>query len=395
MFDRLLRVALREVKAYAADRGDLFFSLLLPIAVLALMLGAFSGSGQFNATASVVDRDGGPVAQALLAQLRAVPGLEVKLLAPADAQRQLDRSEILLYTEIPAGFSQALASGQPVEVVRHQRGNGAEADQIVAALVQAAAQRAGTEIRVRTQVAAALDTAGVSVPAAQLQAAVAQQVAAADASPPVAVVTEGTGRQTDPAETFFPNVTVMFILFSITLNAQSLVQERRQGTLERLMATRLSENEFLAGKFIGNVFRGLIQLGLLFGLGAIVFHFFTLSSFLWSLVLGVTVVAACSAIGLVVAVLSRTPNQAVWFAVFLTMAMTLVGGTFFSAAGVSGLGGVEKATVTYWANQGFHRLIAEGAGLAGIAGTLAVMGGIVVVGLGLSRVLFVRQTGRA
>lgn len=395
MLERLVRVALREVKSYAADRGDLFFSLLLPIAVLALMLGAFSGSGQFNATASVVDRDGGPAAQALLARLRAVPGLEVKLLAPADAQRQLDRSEILLYTEIPAGFSQALASGRPAQVVRHQRGNGAEADQIVAALVQEAAQRVGAEIRVRAQVAAALDTAGVSVPAAQLQAAVAREVAAADTSPPVAVVTQGVGRQTDPAETFFPNVTVMFILFSITLNAQSLVQERRQGTLERLMATRLTQHEFLLGKFIGNVFRGLIQLGLLFGLGAIVFRFFTLSSFLWSLLLGVTVVAASSAIGLVVAVLSRTPNQAVWFAVFLTMAMTLVGGTFFEAAGVAGLGGVEKATVTYWANQGFHRLIADGAGLPGIAGTLAVMAGIVVVGLVLSRVLFVRQTRRA
>ncbi|MEJ2738883.1 MAG: hypothetical protein P8105_03450, partial [Dehalococcoidia bacterium] len=57
---RALLVALREVRAYLQDKADLVFSLLLPIAVFALMYGAFGGDTMFHGTAYVVneDRDG-------------------------------------------------------------------------------------------------------------------------------------------------------------------------------------------------------------------------------------------------------------------------------------------------------------------------------------------------
>lgn len=395
MLARTLLVAVREVKAYIADRGDLLFSLLLPVAVLALMLGAFSGTNRFNGTGYFVDRDGGLYATALLDDLRQVPGLEVKLLSPADAARRLERSDILMYTEIPAGFSTNLAAGQPAELVRHQRGNGAEVDQIVAALVQDAAQRVTAQLRVQAGVTTILDGAGVTLPPEQVTAEVDRAVAAAQANPPVTVVTEASRERASLAETMFPNVAVMFIVFAITLNAQSLVQERRMGTLERLMSTRLSRDEFLLGKFIGNVLRGMIQLSLLFGLGAMVFDFFTWRSFLWSILFGFIVVAASSALGLVVAVIARTPDQAIWTAVFLTMTMTVFGGTFFQASAGSLFDKLARATLTYWANGGFQQIISQGAGLAALGAALAVMAGVIVVGLATSWLLFTRQIRRA
>ena len=38
-----LAIALREIKSYLQDRGDLAFSLLLPVVTFALIYGAFGG----------------------------------------------------------------------------------------------------------------------------------------------------------------------------------------------------------------------------------------------------------------------------------------------------------------------------------------------------------------
>ena len=68
--NRAFIVALREVRTYLQDKADLAFSLLLPIAIFALMYGAFGGQSLFHGTAYVVNEDeGGEYSTALLEQL--------------------------------------------------------------------------------------------------------------------------------------------------------------------------------------------------------------------------------------------------------------------------------------------------------------------------------------
>ena len=54
---RALYIALNEVKLYLQDKGDLAFSLLLPIVTFALIYAAFGGDVLFEGTAYVVDED--------------------------------------------------------------------------------------------------------------------------------------------------------------------------------------------------------------------------------------------------------------------------------------------------------------------------------------------------
>ena len=67
-----------EVKRYFRDPGALGLSLALPIALLALMLGAFGGEPSFNGTASVVDLDKSPGSARLIELIAAVPGVDVE-----------------------------------------------------------------------------------------------------------------------------------------------------------------------------------------------------------------------------------------------------------------------------------------------------------------------------
>ncbi len=395
MLTRLWLIALREVKAYFADRGDLAFSLLLPVVILALLIGAFGSGTTFHGTAYVVDNDGGPAAQTFLTQLKGVKGLHVTLLSASDARKRIDHSSILLYTEIPAGFSNDFATGNPVSVVEYQRGNGAQADQIVSGFIAQVAQRMGAETLLRKQVADVLQTAGVAVPDQQIAPAVSGSLAAAQSTSAVAVVTEDTKKPIKYDELMFPGIVVMFSLFAISLNAQSLVQQRRGGTFERLLTTRLTVGEFLTGLFLGNIFRGLIQLTVLFALAAVTLRFFTLSSFIWGLLFGLMVVVAASAFSLGIAVIVRTQEQAIWIPVFATMIMTVFGGTFFAVTSGTTLGTLARGTFTYWANTGLQRIVSDGATLAGVLGPLAVLSGITVAGFVASHLIFARILRRA
>ncbi|MBT9163694.1 MAG: hypothetical protein DDT24_00614 [Chloroflexi bacterium] len=121
---RPLVVALREVRTYLQDRADLAFSLLLPIAIFALMYGAFGGQSLFHGTAHVVNDDQGAAYSALLLErLDKLESLDVELISSSEADSRLERADLLLVLYIPQDFSDKMASGEPSQLVLKQRGS--------------------------------------------------------------------------------------------------------------------------------------------------------------------------------------------------------------------------------------------------------------------------------
>ena len=65
---KALFIMLKEVRDFLQDKGDLSFSLVLPILIFALMYGAFGSNLQFNGTAYIVNEDPGGQYSTLLIQ---------------------------------------------------------------------------------------------------------------------------------------------------------------------------------------------------------------------------------------------------------------------------------------------------------------------------------------
>jgi ABC-2 type transport system permease protein len=382
---RPLLIAFKEARSYLKDRGELAFSLALPVVLFALMYGAFGGQGLFHGTAYVVNQDGGIYATQLVDALRANRNLEVVPLSADDADRRLANSDILLAVVIPSGFSADLAAGKPVRLVLQQRGNGGQEGQIVAGIVRGVAQEVARPLQVGSLVGSAV--AGQGVPDSLIQTTVQKYLDTTGTSPAVTVREQPIGSAPDPIREFLPGVLTMFVLFSITLNARAIVEERKKGTLERLMTTRLSVTQLFTGKFLAGVLRGFVQSLILLVLSYIVFRLFTPVSFLVTLLIVLVFAAAASALGLIIATVVRTEDAATWIAVFFTMAMTMLGGTFFTMPGGSVWSTLSHMSVNTYANTAITGVI-NGSGLAGIWDELVVMAGVAIVGLLLSRLLF-------
>ena len=384
---RALLVALREVREFLQDKADLAFSLLLPIAVFALMYGAFGGDTMFHSTAHIVNEDqGGSYATLLLERLDENESLTVELLSSRDADAKLDRSDLLMVIFIPQDFSEKLASGEQAQLIFKQRGNGGEEGQIVASIVRGAAEEINQELQVYSQVNSALE--GKHIPEEMLNTTVGSFLDREREYPIVGISEETVGSSPDPVDQFLPRIVTMFILFSITLSARAIVEERRKGTLERLMTTQLSAGQLFTGKFLAGIFRGFIQTLILMVLAWIVFQLFTPISFLASLLVIVVFAAAASALGLVIACLVRSEDAATWIAVFFTMITVVLGGTFMELPESTATSILVKLSINTYANDALDLIITQGGSLSETGLELAILAGVAVAGLIISRLIF-------
>jgi ABC-2 type transport system permease protein len=389
---KALFITLKEIRDFLEDKSDLAFSLLLPVIIFALMYGAFGGNTQFNGTSYIVNKDSGQYSALLIERLGQYKGLSIEVLNSEEADKKLDRSDVRMVLEIPAGFSENLAAGQSAQLIFKQRGNGGTEGQITASLIRGVVEGINQEIQVKKQVRSTLSSSNIDP--GRIDITVQKFLNREETNPVVNIKETLLGDSPDPVNQFLPGILTMFVLFSISLTAQSLVEERRNGTLERLLTTRLKIGELFLGKFLAYVGRGFIQTIILLVLAELVFGLFTAESFLLALILALIFAAAASTLGLIIGSLSKTHDQAIWISVFFTMAMVMLSGTFMAISKGTTLYTLSRFSINTYANEAFRSIINHSS-LADVSVQIFVMLGVAVVGLLASRMLFrVSQGGK-
>ena len=380
-------IAMLELKRYLVNRGGLAFSIALPICLFGLMYGAFGTDTSFHATADVVDLDGGVHSRDLIERLDSMDEVRVRERTAEDADDALDRSAIYSVAVIPAGFSTALDSGDPTAITFRQRGNGGDDGQIVAAIVGGAAQDVAGEAGLRRIAAEML--AHMDVPQSQFDAEIERAIAESRRTPPVGVVERTlSGESPDALDRLLPGLLVMSLMFALTLGSQTLVEERQDRTLERLLTTRLGVNQLFLGKFLAGALRVTAQALILLSLAFAVLRIGGAVDFVQVMAFSALVAAAVSAMGLVIGSVARTRDQAAWAAVFVTMFMTIFGGTFFDVAGNGALELLSRFTLTSYAIDAMHGMLAGGETLTQQGLGAGVLAGATVVCLVGARLMF-------
>ena len=384
---KALYIALLQVRMFLQDRGDLGFSLLLPIITFALMYGAFGGGVEFHGTAHIVNDDSkGIYAERLIEQLRQEDGVDVDLLSMSEANSKLDRSDLLLVIVIPEDFSRKLAADETAQLVIKQRGNGGDEGQIISSIVGGIADKLAQDLRIRSQVIDVLE--GTGIDEEKIDEKITDLQVAEEESPTISVSEDTIGGGPDPVDFFLPGILTMYVLFAITLNARVLVEERKKGTLERLLTTRLTIGQLFLGKFAANWSRGFVQALILLALSYAVFQIGGFTSFGACVIIAVVLIAAVSSLGLIIGSIARTEDQATWISVFFTMTMVILSGTFFEISEGSIMETLSIVSINTYANDAFRSVIAEGGSLGGVGFELLVMACVAIAGFLVSRIIF-------
>jgi ABC-2 type transport system permease protein len=167
---------------------------------------------------------------------------------------------------------------------------------------------------------------------------------------------------------------VMFLLFSAAGAGGALIEERESGTLDRLLATRITMGELLAGKLAHLATLGVVQLAVMFTWGWLVFGLELPGHVAGFLAMAIPTALACSAFGLVLAAVCRTRKQLVAASNLVILTISAVGGSMFPRFLMPE--GMKKASLVFfnsWALEGFLDVFWREEGLAALLPEIGVL----------------------
>ncbi|WP_298888806.1 ABC transporter permease [uncultured Serinicoccus sp.] len=384
----VLAIAWVELRRFLADRSNLFFVLILPLAMVAVIGWQF-GSDRSGAPLSV-QGPGGAATQALVegwedAEL-AVTLRDTPELVQEDVSRGSAEVGVLLDPEAEAAYRDGIP--MELEIITGSSSEAPAVAQVVRAQAEAVATEAAQVGLLETfgdeaEARAALDDASTLVPPAQLLVQ--------EPEDPVAVAFEGV-------EQFDSGAVAQLLLFVFlsTLNAApALIKARRDGVVRRTMAAPVTTAQAMAGLTTGRVVIALVQ-------GA---YIMLASSLLFGVrwgSLGVAVVVllvfglVAAGVAMVIGVLVDSEGAASGLAVGGGLVLGAVGGSMVPLEFYSDtLRQVAQLTPHAWANDAMAQIQRQGAGIADVWPQLGVLAAMAIGVLVLGSLLLRRSLARA
>ncbi len=178
---------------------------------------------------------------------------------------------------------------------------------------------------------------------------------------------------------------IMFLLFATTGSAASLFEERNDGIFLRLLSMPVKRTHILWSKFIFNTVLGVTQALTLFVASSFLFDVEVFPHFLNLFIVSIFASAACTAFGMLLASVSKTPQQAQGFGTLLIISMSAMGGAWFPLSMMpDAMQIVGKFTLVYWGVESYLGALWEEAGLIALLPEISVLAAIAAVLIAIS-----------
>ena len=377
-----LTIAAKDLKERLRDRSAVILAVLVPLGlafIMNLTLGPITDQA-FSTEVAVADADGGAVAQAfsgMLAEIEEGGFIAVSEASDPSAARVMVADDLISTGYlIPDGFSDAVGMNQEAAITVV-----ANPDQPIGAQVGTAIAKGFTgEVNaVRLSVATAL-ALGADDPEAL--------AAAASAEPAPIVLASGQteGRGFDFATFYATGIAVFFLFFTVQFGVLSIIDERENGTMPRLLVAPISKQSILIGKLAASFLMGVASTVVLWIATTL------LMGAEWGASIGVLIliiagVAAAMGLTAAIATFTTTAEQAGAITAFIVVVFGVLGGVFFPVTRVSGaFVVVSRFAPHFWLMDGFQRLSAG----EGIVDILPAVGAIMLFAVTLGAIGLVR-----
>ncbi len=369
----VLAIARASLTRLVRDRTALFFLVVLPVLVIVLVGATVRGFSTWKV--GVVDEGAGAAGQRLVAALDRSPDLAVDHYPTVRAMSTaIARGELNTGVVLPARMDEAERGGSRTSVgLVFEQANSS---------MQAAA----------TAVAAVVRAEGVRVQAAQFATAQAggtfatnlSQAARLEGRLPRAQVRTVAAQASSSIlpEGFSyaaPTELVLFVFLSAVAGGAAIVETRRLGIYERIVAAPVRPRDVIAGETLNYLVIALGQSLLIVAVGALAF------GVSWGDPIAAALLLVCWSLvgagaGMLAGTLFKTPEQASGIGPVVGITLGMLGGCMWPLAMVSPvMRQVGHATPQAWAVDAWTALLARGGTLATVLPDLAVLAGFAAV----------------
>jgi linearmycin/streptolysin S transport system permease protein len=440
-------LAAKDLRLYARDNTSLALGFLLPIALVSVFAGVLGSIGMSSdgepasrATLRVADADGSEASRKLVA------ALDDTKLVHGEAERSkgepwtretlhegVRTGDFSIAFVLEKGFGEKLEAGEmpPIEVIRdpaHEIEYQIASQAFFMAMMEADGEKIGRAMTKRglRELADATGLPAEAVSAAEKLAGSFFDVL--EASTPKAGDGKAASRDESDGGGFsgmssmlgmretlvgggnvdakerervarisqpIAGTAVMMLLFGLTAAGRTLLTEREQGTLRRLLVTPAPRGAILAGKFLFTFALGLVQLVVMFTFGAVVFRLPIAPHAGGVLLVSFALCAAATAFGIFIASIGRTDKQIDGIATLVILVMSAVGGSWFPMNEMIGIPKwlifASHFTLNAWAMDAYQDLWWRDLGIVHVLPEVGVLLAIAVVLATLATLLFRRR----
>jgi ABC-2 type transport system permease protein len=374
---KLIIIGLKDLRLACRDRAALLVMLLAPFALtigLGVVTGRFTAGGGNRGISEIpvviVNHDGerlGNVLVELFTSNDLAALVEPTVLDDiAAARQQVSDDHVAAAVIVPAGFTQSVFDQQQQAVSIEVHINPGR--ELTASIVQAIVEEFLSRVyagSISGQVTTTqLLSSGRVAPedVERVAREVGRQPEVTSGAITVQRLSAGAADvlEFDLLTVIAPSVALMFLMYTVSYGARSLLVERSGGTLARLLVTPTTAAQILGGKILGIFLTGAAQVGILIVATTLLF------GVRWGDPLGVVALVLASAAGatgwgLLLATLVKTPAQAgsIGSALMLIFAI-LGGGLGFSFPLPDWAQPIAHLTPNRWGIDGFIALGGSG-----------------------------------
>ena len=378
-----LLIAAKDTRIFLKDRFGLGFALLFPLIFVlgfSLALGNL-GPGDERLSITIATKEEEGISRQIIELLAEDDIVDLTEMAYEEAVRAVEDDAIGGFVAFPADFTSSLEEGRPTKLEVVAQVGDPEMEATLMGFARAVAA-ASSNTRIALQAIAHI---------AEPEALPQDMAAFGRGGALLSFETEQIG----PVEAFnasnftVPGYLTMFVFFAAALGAEAITRERENHTLERLMANGARRKSVVFGKYLSSVYRGVLQLAVLWGVGLVAFGIDLGVSPAAVILVSALMVLTSAAFGVMLASLVRTQASASSAAVLSSLTLAPVGGCWWPLfITPEWMQALAKLTPHGWANEAFNKLMLFGAEGGDVVLEIAALAAFGVAFLAIALVRF-------
>jgi ABC-2 type transport system permease protein len=381
-------IGFKDVKLIFRDRAALIFMLLAPFLLtigMGFVTGRFSGtsnSGVSDIPVIIVNLDQSDLGNALVDVLQSED--LAKIVAPTlstnpdGARFAIDEDQAAAAVIIPEGFTRSIipaegmlmstnyVEAEPVQIEVYTNPTRPTGAGIVKSIVDEFVSRVDEgRTSGMTSIVQMVQTGLLTNQDAETEARSLFEEVDQGGTTALVLKTNDEGSQAvefDVLAYMAPGMALFFLMYTVSHGGRSILAERAQGTLPRLLVSPTRAVQILGGKVFGIYLTGVVQVAILILASAVFFHV------QWGNPAGMIAIILAAVFGatgwgMLITALARNPNQVASIGSAIMLIFGLLGGSFISLEMMPvPIRVLSRITPNSWALDGFTTL-ALGGGL--------------------------------
>ncbi len=341
-----LLITAKDLRERLRDRSAFLVALVAPLTLAFAMSVTISSFSEGGATyrIGVVNLDHGQAASAFFRAAKQAPVRLKNEKSETTARKRVKNGKLDAAIVLPRGLSATFVGGPPVQIdVIGDPGN-----QVATLVARALSDSYASYVHTVQLASQALGNSTSSLQIAQKGSALQSPVSVTD--------TSTTRGNLDPKTYYAAGMAVFFLFFAVQFGVASLLDERRDGTLARMLAAPIPRRSIIGAKALTSVVIGLTSMVVL----ALTTHY-ALGAH-WGNPLGIGVLIVCAVLAAtgvtaLVTTLAKTQEQANTSLSMVSIILGMLGGSFFPIAQAGGVISVlSRMTPHAWFLSGLQDL---------------------------------------